>query len=329
MFSAILGIVVAVLAAVVLVAAYLAWVTRRIARGAERAVPASGKFVTVDGNRIHYVESGQGRPIVMIHGLGGTLHHLRRPLMEEFGEGYRLIAMDRPGSGYSTRGAGLDGRLSEQARQTVRFIEELGLEKPLLVGHSLGGAIALAVALDYPDTISGLALISPLTQYEPNPPAEFRALAIASPLRRRIVANTLAVPMSMKNAPKVIDFVFGPQQPPEDYAVAGGAMAGLRPGHFYATSTDLVAVQHDLPSYQTRYGEIDMPVGILFGTEDRVLNYERQGLSMQGKIAGLELEIADGIGHMPQYAVTGRVVAFIRRIAERAFLLAKARGNTG
>lgn len=319
MFSAILGIVVAVLAAMLLVAAYLAWVTRRIARNAERAVPATGRFVTVDGNRIHYVERGDGRPIVMIHGLGATLHHLRRPLMEEFGDGYRLIAMDRPGSGYSTRAAGLDGRLSEQARQTVAFIDALGLEKPLLVGHSLGGAIALAVALDHPDKISGLALIAPLTHYEEEPPEEFRALAIASPLRRRIIANTLAVPMSVKNAPKTIAFVFGPQQPPEDYAVAGGALVGLRPGHFYATSTDLVALRHDLPQLQTRYGEIDMPAGILFGTEDRVLDFERQGLSMRGRIAGLDLEIVEGVGHMPQYAVTDRVVAFIRRVAERAF----------
>ena len=116
-----------------------------------------------------------------------------------------------------------------------------------------------------------------------------------------------------------MEFVFGPQQPPQDYAVAGGAMAGLRPGHFYATCTDLVALHHDLPRQQTRYGEIAMPVGILFGTEDRVLNCERQGLAMQGKVAGLDLEIVNGIGHMPQYAITGQVVAFIRRIAERAF----------
>jgi pimeloyl-ACP methyl ester carboxylesterase len=319
MFSAIAGIVIAILAAVVMVAAYFFWITRRLARNAERAVPANGSFVTVDGNRIHYVESGEGRPILMIHGLGGTLHQLRRPLMEEFGEGYRLIAIDRPGSGYSTRGEGLDGRLAEQARQTVRFIETLGLEKPLLVGHSLGGAIALAVALDYPDTISGLALIAPLTHYEEEPPEEFRSLAITSPLRRRIIANTVALPLAVKNAPKTLEFVFGPQQPPEDYAIAGGAMVGLRPGHFYATSTDLVAVRHDLPRQQTRYGELALPVGILFGTEDRVLNYERQGLAMQGKVAGLDLEIVNGIGHMPQYAITAQVVAFIRRIAERAF----------
>jgi len=319
MLSAILGIAAAILVAAVIFALYLAWTTRRIARRAESVVPALGSFVTVDGNRVHYVEQGAGRPILMIHGLGGTLHHLRRPLMEAFGDGYRLIAVDRPGSGYSSRASGQDGRLTEQARQTAELIDALGLDRPLLVGHSLGGAIALATALDFPDKVSGLALISPLTHYEADPPEEFKALAIRSPLRRRLIAETLAVPMALRNGPKTLDFVFGPQQPPADYAVAGGAMIGLRPGHFFAASTDLVAVEHDLPRLQQRYGELRVPVGIVFGTADRVLDYRHQALPMPDKVAGLDLELLDGIGHMPQYAETQRVVAFIRRMAERAF----------
>lgn len=319
MLPVIAGIVVALATAALLAAAYLAWTTSRIARAAERAVPPCGSFVDVDGERIHYVERGEGKPILMIHGLGGTLHHLRRPLMEEFGDGYRLIALDRPGSGYSTRAAAGDASLAEQARFVARFIDVMGLERPLLVGHSLGGAIALATALDHPEKVSGLALIAPLTAHGDALPPEFRALAIGSPLRRRLVARTIAVPMSVKNAPKTLDFVFGPQQPPPDFAVAGGALAGLRPSHFYATSTDLMGLGIDLERQQARYGEIAMPVGILFGSEDRVLDHRQHGLAMQGRIAGLDLEIVDGIGHMPQYAVTDRVVAFIRRIAERAF----------
>ncbi|MEO3384979.1 alpha/beta fold hydrolase [Mesorhizobium sp. CAU 1741] len=322
MLYVIFGVAVALVAAALLVAAYLAHVTRRIARRAEKAVPAMGKFVDINGNRIHYVERGEGRPILMIHGLGGTLHHLRRPLMESFGDGYRLIAIDRAGSGYSMAAPGFGGTLAEQARQVAGVIAALGLEKPLLVGHSLGGAVALATALDHPDKISGLALISPLTRFEPQLPAEFKPLAIESPLRRRLVAHTIAVPMSVKNAPMVLDRVFGPQQPPEDYAVAGGAMVSLRPQHFYATSTDLVGSRRDLAQYEARYAELSMPVGILFGTEDRVLDYQRQGVAMTERIAGLDLEIVDGVGHMPQFAVTDRVVAFIRRIAERAFTLA-------
>ena len=68
-----------------------------------------------------------------------------------------------------------------------------------------------------------------------------------------------------------------------------------------------------------RYGEIKVPAGILFGSADRVLSHKAHGLAMQGRIAGLDLEILEGIGHMPQFVATDQVVAFIRRIAARAF----------
>jgi pimeloyl-ACP methyl ester carboxylesterase len=316
--SVLFWLVVTAVVVLLLVTGFFMHVTRRISRQAEKLVPAAGKRITVDGHDVHYVESGQGRPILMIHGLGGHLHHMRRPLMERFGDDYRLIAIDRPGSGYSSRPRG-DGRLSQQADFIAHLIDAMELDRPLIVGHSLGGAIALAVALRHPGKISGLALISPLTHHYSEVPPEFAPLHIPNPLLRRLIANTVAVPVSARNAPRTLDFVFGPQQPPADLAVAGGALAGMRPSHIYATSTDLVALRHDLKDFENRYGEIDMPVGILFGDKDRVLNYRRHGLSMRDKIADLDLEIAEGVGHMPQYVVTEQVVAFIRRIAERAF----------
>jgi pimeloyl-ACP methyl ester carboxylesterase len=324
-----LYLILGLLTVVLLTAGYFAFLTRRIAARAERLVPPRGKFVDVGGSRIHYVEQGEGRPILFIHGLGAYLHHFRHPLFADFGDGYRLIAIDRAGSGYSTRAKGLTGRLPEQAGQVAALIDALGLEKPLLVGHSLGGAIALATALDYPEKISGLALIAPYTHHETEVPPEFAGLKIRSPLLRRVISSTIALPLAIRHRQATLDFVFGPQQAPPDYAVEGGALSGLRPGHFYATATDYVAVDEDLPKLQTRYGELKMPVGILFGTEDRVLNYERQGLKMQGKIEGLELEIIQGVGHMPQYAVTDRVISFIKRMAERAFAHGNSRSIRG
>ena len=103
---------------------------------------------------------------------------------------------------------------------------------------------------------------------------------------------------------------------PADYAVEGGGYSGLRPSHFYATSSDLVALGEDMKRLTERYGEIRVPTGILFGSADRVLSYKAHGLAMQDRIAGLDLEILEGIGHMPQFVATDRVVAFIRRIAK-------------
>ncbi len=300
------------------VVGYFVLTTRRIAADAERQVPASGEFVTVDGNKIHYVEAGEGPSILFIHGLGGQLHHFRHPLFRDL-DGYHLVALDRPGSGYSGRARGATARLPEQAAVIAGFIKATGLQRPLLVGHSLGGAVALAVALDHPETISGIALLSPLTHMEEAVPPEFKGLYIRSPLWRWIVAHTIAVPAALKYAGQTLDFVFGPQKWPADYVIEGGGMAGLRPSHFYATASDTVAIEHDLARLEGRYGEIRLPTGILFGSADRVLDHTTHGQAMQLVIPGLDLEIVEGLGHMPQFMAKERVVAFIRRMADRAF----------
>jgi pimeloyl-ACP methyl ester carboxylesterase len=308
-------------AALLAAAGWLGWnalATRRLAADAEKRIPRIGKTVVVGGDAIHYVDQGSGRPILFVHGLGGQLHHFRQTLFPAIGGGFRLVAMDRPGSGYSTR-VSSGARIPQQAEAIAKFIDAVGLEKPLLVGHSLGGAIALRVALDHPDKISGLALISPLTHYVPTPPKEFGGLYIRSPLMRRIIAATLAVPAGMKTAQQTLDFVFGPQPVPADYAIGGGGYLGLRPSHFYATSTDLVAVEQDLPGQMERYGEIAMPVGILFGSRDRVLHHTRHGLAMEGRIEGIDIEILEGIGHMPQFVESEKVAGFVKRIAAKAF----------
>jgi pimeloyl-ACP methyl ester carboxylesterase len=301
-----------------LIAGYFVLATRRIAARAERLVPASGKFLDIAGNRIHYVEAGEGPPIVFIHGLGGQLHHFRHPIFPLL-PGYRLITLDRPGSGYSMRAAGATARLPEQAEVVAKFIKTLGLERPLLVGHSLGGAVALTVALNHPDSISGVVTLAPLTHMEDEIRAEFRSLYITSKLKRWLIAQTTAVPTSLKYAPQTLAFVFGPQKWPEDYIVAGGGMLGLRPSHFYATASDIVAIEKDLGAIEARYGEIGMPAAMMYGTADRVLDHRRHGLPMRDKIAGLDFDLVEGQGHMLQFTASERVAGLIKRAAAKAF----------
>ena len=310
-------VVALILLGAVLYVGYFAYATRRIAAEAEKAVPPAGKFMEVDGNRIHYAEAGEGRPILFIHGLGAQFHQFRHPLFKRLEGDFHLVALDRPGSGYSVRARGASAGVSEQARVIVHFMEKLGLEKPLVVGHSLGGTVALAMAIEHPDKIAGLALLSPYTRYSDKTAPAFAPLHIARPWRRWFIARTFAIPTALKTAPQVLDFIFGPQTMPPDYAIAGGGMSGLRPSHFYATSTDLVATGEDMPRLQARYGEINAPVGILFGTGDRVLPHRPHGLAMKDKIAGLDLDLLDGIGHMPHFVATDQVEAFIRRMAAK------------
>ncbi|MCB1420505.1 MAG: alpha/beta hydrolase [Notoacmeibacter sp.] len=302
-----------------LLSAYNAWKTRRIAAVAEATVPPDGTFVSAAGRRFHVVEQGEGPAILFVHGLGGNLHHFDIPLWASMGTGYRLVAADRRGSGYSEHHWGDDGRLTTHASDLVALMDALGIEKAVLCGHSLGGAVALATALDHPSRVAGLALLAPLTAHAAHLPAAFRPLYIPNASVRRFIANTYAVPASVRTAKETLDFVFGPQQPPDDFAIAGKALVGLRPSHFDATSTDLVHVSRDLPSLEKRYGEIAVPSGVLFGTEDRVVDPMANGTALAGRIPGIDIELLEGVGHMPQYAEPQRVAAFVRRIAARAF----------
>ncbi len=299
---------------------YFVLATRRLAADAERRVPAAGRFLHIDGNALHYVEAGQGPAILFLHGLGGQLHHLRQPLFQRLSKDFRVIAVDRPGSGYSRRAASATGRLSEQAALMAKLIDRLDLDRPLVVAHSLGGAVALGLALDHPDAIGGLALISPLTHLHDSVPPEFAPLFIEARWKRKLLANTIGVPMALRNAPKTLAFVFGPQPVPRDYAVEGGGVLGLRPSHLEAMITDLVAIRYDLGRYEARYSEIALPVGVVFGTADQVIDHAQNALPLAGRIRNFELQLLDGIGHMPQFAATDDVEAFIRRMDAKIFL---------
>jgi len=303
---------------VVLVVAGLVLFTAYTARKVEAAVPSCGQFIEIDGQRLHYIDTGGTRPaIVMIHGLGGTLWNYTYALVDKLSGEFRVIAVDRPGSGYSARPDDAPAKLSAQADTLANFMRALGLKQPLLVGHSLGGALSLAIALDHPDSAGALALIAPLTQAQDDVPEPFQGLDVTSPMIRKIVAWTLAIPMSIRNAPKLLKIVFGPDAVPADYPTRGGGLLGLRPKSFYNTSSDLVAASEDLPGMMKRYGGLTIPLGMLFAKGDLILDYRRQGEAMKQQCPALDLVLLDGHGHMLPLTAPDATADLIRRVAAR------------
>ena len=166
--------------------------------------------------------------------------------------------------------------------------------------------------------MSGLALLSPLTQPLAAVPLAFRGLAIPSPQVRKAVAWTLATPLALLRGKAILAEVFGPERPPADYATHGGGLLGLRPRTFYSTSTDLMAVGEDLPRLHARYATLKLPIGILFGTKDRLLDAQVHGRPMTDQVEGLTYEEIEGVGHMIPVTQPQTVAAFIEKIAARA-----------
>jgi pimeloyl-ACP methyl ester carboxylesterase len=316
----ILGILGGVIALAAVVATGLVAFTAWTARQVEKKLPPRGRFIDVDGARIHYLDEGTGPVLLLVHGLTGQMLNFTHSLLGKLKRDFRVVIPDRPGSGYSTRPADAPATLSAQARTLSRFCEALDLGRPLVVGHSLGGAIALALALNHPEQVAGLALLAPVTQPPDRVPPPFDGLAIASPLLRRLVAWTLATPLSLVNSERALALLFGPEPVPRDFAVTGGGLLTLRPVSFIGASADLVETSSESAEAQARFEDLTMPVGVLFGAGDRILDPSVHGKGFAAKVAGADLELIDGGGHMIPVTAADRTAAFIVRMAQRAAL---------
>jgi pimeloyl-ACP methyl ester carboxylesterase len=314
MVASIVAVVAAVLVGVILcLVAFTAWTARQV----EKHLPPAGRFVDVDGASIHYLDEGSGPVVLLVHGLSGQLHNFTHSLLAPLRRDFRVVILDRPGNGYSTRAPHTGAGVTAQAQIIARFCDALGLKRPLVVGHSLGGTIAIALAAQHPEHVGGLALIAPATERPDRVPDPFSRLVIHSPLLRRLVAWTVATPLAIAGSARTLAVLFGPQPVPADFGVKGGGLLSLRPRSFIAASTDLVAAQGEQEP-PDEAGELTMPVGILFGDSDRVLDPELHGKGFAARVKGAELEIVAGGGHMIPVTSADRTVAFITRMARRA-----------
>ena len=282
--------------------------SRRIGRQVDRNIPPDGGFHAIRGHRIHVRDIGQGPAIVMTHGLAGQMRNFAA-VVEQLRASHRIVLIDRPGSGHSP-GRG-DDSLTDQAGIVAGLIDALGLDRPLIVGHSLGGAVSMALALNHADKIAGLALIAPLTQVQEEVPAAFRGLVIEKPAVRTIVANTLAIPMMRLNSARSRVTLFAPEPVHPAFDIDYGGAMLARPRAFYASSSELVAVNDALAPLVARYGEIALPVRILFGEGDQVLAASIHGTRTAGEIRGAQCTILPGAGHMLPVTAPARVAAFI------------------
>ena len=273
--------------------------TSFVAAKVGKAFAPTGQFVEVDGERLHVRTLGEGPPVVLVHGLGGQMRNFDYLPLAELAQRWRLVLVDRPGAGLSPRVSESKAGIAAQAHLVLALIRALGLpQRPLLVGHSLGGAIALSAALQEPDALAGLALIAPFTHFSSDVPAPFRALGIRTPWLRHLFAHTLAVPLAILNSRRAVAFIFAPEPPPADFPLRGGGLLGLRPSAFSASSADMVAVADDLPAQQQRYGELRVPVRVLYGDGDRVLDWRVQGEGLKAKVPQAQLQVIPGAGHM-------------------------------
>lgn len=305
------------LAFVLAVAAVQVLSRSREARAAAE-YPPTGQFVEVDGIRVHAHVEGSGPDLVLIHGSNGSTREFTYRLNAHLTDRYRVIALDRPGLGYSEP---LPGRatLQAQARHLQKAAAALGAPAPLVLGQSYGGSVALAWTLEMPETLSGLVLVSaPSHTWQGGLPTLYQVTSNWAGKWLAVPLLTAFVPLRYVEG--TLDFVFEPQPVPEDYATYFGPELALRRGSFRANAAQRADLKADISVMVPRYREIDVPVEILHGDADTIVPISIHSGPLAKTLPEAGFTVLPGIGHMPHHVAPDMVAAAVDRAAERAGL---------
>ena len=300
------------LAAGALALAGAAVIVNRRSAAAERSHPPLGSFVTSEGVRLHYLEHGKGPPVVFLHGNGVMAEDmLISRVFDETARSCRAIAFDRPGFGHSERPRGQCWTAAAQAALLPRAFALLGIDRPIVVGHSWGTMVALALALDHPEHVSALVLAS--GYYYPTARADVVVFSPpAIPLLGDLLCYTVAPLIGEALAPRMFKKMFAPQPVPSRFEEEFPVSLSLRPSQIRAASEDASNMITDAKSLSERYTELLCPVAILAGDADGVVKYQEQALRLHHELSDSTLDIFAGVGHMIHHADPDRVVRAIK-----------------
>ena len=231
---------------------------------------------------LHEGGSRLNPPLVLIHGAGGD-HLFWPPEMRRL-HGYRVFTPDLPGHG-KTAGPGRQS-IQDYARDVVEFIDVVGLSRAVFFGHGMGGAIALALALDSPDRVAGIGLISS------GPSLPIPSLIIEN------AANLSTLPLAIKD---LHEMSLGSQTPA---SLKGMLFKRLAETRQTLLMNDLVASSRF--DVTDRLNAIRTPVLVICGMDDK-LTPLRFSKTLSSRIPGAALQTVQGAGHMLALEQPGRL----------------------
>jgi pimeloyl-ACP methyl ester carboxylesterase len=305
----------------------VAWRADRQAAAAEAAYPPEGQLVEVQGRLVHAVTRGRGPDLVLIHGASGNVRDMTFGFMDRLTDRYRVTAFDRPGHGYSDRlrddlgGAFVTAGESpmDQAALLRAAAGKLGIERPIVLGHSYGGAVALAWALSDPEEtaavvdVSGVAMPWPgdlSWQYRSNGSALGGALlppVVAAFPPRWIVDAALVA-------------IFAPNPVPQGYEEHFGVPLTLRAQSLRANARQVNTLRPHVVDMSRHYGSLDLPIEIVHGDADTIVPLSVHSVPLSRLAPGARLVVLPGVGHMPHHSAPEAVMAAIDRARDRAGL---------
>lgn len=317
------------LVVVVAALAVLALITQASVFALQRAYPAQGQMIEVAGAKLHVVDIGRrdadAPPVVMIHGASSNLETMRKPLGEMLAKNHRVILIDRPGHGWSTRARSEDSTPAIQAAMIDEALEKLGVSKAIFVVHSWSGALGALIALDHPQRVAGLVMLAPVAYPWPGGVGWYNKL-VTTPVIGPLLAYTITLPLGFFLTEPGARGAFLPQLMPEDFVGNTATRLLLRPREFLANARDLVTLKEAVREQAPRYGNIKVPLVIVAGDEaDKTVSTGIHSRPLAAAVPHAKLVVLPGIGHIVHYAAPQLVVREVEAmIAETAHSTAAA-----
>jgi pimeloyl-ACP methyl ester carboxylesterase len=294
-----------------------------ITRSIEARYPPEGRFVALDGGRLHYVEAGpadgtERGTIVFLHGASGSHADPMLALGDRLSERYRVIALDRPGHGWSERidgpAAALPARQAEIVRQALA---RLNVDRAVVVAHSWAGAVLPNLSLIDPELVAGALYLAPVTHPWPGGGIAWYHAPAARSWLGWLMTRTITTPTGALVLDAATRAVFAPQEPPAHYVERARVPLTLRPSAFRANSQDVAGLYAAVSAQQVRYPEIRVPTVIISGDADPIVWTDVHSRGLAWAVPGTRLIILPGVGHMPHHAAPDLVIAEIEVLAGR------------
>ena len=279
------------------------------------------QVVVVDGVGLHYIAAGEGATVVLLHGDGGSaLDFTTSPLFERLAERYRVIALDRPGHGASDEAEDA-GTLHGQAELVRDALRSLGVDQPVLVGHSRGASVVAAYLTEYPDEVAGAVSVGGDLWGDTDPAAYGVYRPGAWPLIGPLLVDVFYAPATRFDDYRLLrsglDAAFAPEGPAPDGYVEAYACQWVSASNLRTTYRLMGDTNEVMPAIRQRYRDLDVPVVIVHGDADGNVQPQRAARAHE-LMAHSELRVLQGTGHMPHFTHPGDVVRAIEDVADRA-----------
>lgn len=306
--------------------ALVQWRAHSREMAAHEASPPTGRLIDVGGVTVHAKVVGNGPDLVLLHGASGNLRDFTFDMVDDLATRYRVIMFDRPGLGWTDNLPQYEGAFNtqasspmEQAQLLQRAADQLDVTNPVVLGHSFGGAVALAWGLERPDETAALVLVSGVSETWPGDLGwQYQLTGSAFGSAVVIPLITAFLPRSVVKA--TVEAIFAPQQTPAGYIEHIGTDLPLRRSSMRANAQQVNGLYSQIEKMIPLYDRLTMPVELIHGTADTIVPLDIHSAVLEVQLSDATLTTLPGIGHMPHHVEPAPVLEAIDRAAARAGL---------